>query len=167
MTVDEPRREHFRPDHDQYTQFVCVGPKFLASVFVTDPSGDEHRRRRRFARRLLRSIRDRELPYTRVVVTDHVVDEAATRLKKKHRHADAVDCLERIRESDIVEIRSVSRTEFDAACEAFVAFDDHDGVMTDFLTKSFVEAAELSYVATWDSHYRAFDNLSLLPNCDH
>lgn len=167
MSVDTPTREHFRPDRSGYTQFVCVGPKFLASVFVTTPANEDERRRRRFARKLVELVGDGELPFTRVAVNDHVVDEAATRLKKKHGHADAVECVNRVRESTVVEIRSVSCAELDAACDAFVAFDDHGGAMTDFLTKAFVEQSALSHVATWDKHYRAFDQLTLLPNCEH
>ncbi|MEZ3142497.1 hypothetical protein [Halobaculum sp. MBLA0143] len=53
MSVDTPTREHFRPDRSGYTQFVCVGPKFLTSVFVTTPVNEDERRRRRFARKLV------------------------------------------------------------------------------------------------------------------
>ena len=80
MTVDDPRRGHFTPYRDRYTPVVCTGPKFLASMFVSDPSNDEERRKRRFADRLLALIQNQELPYSRILTNNHVLDEAATRV---------------------------------------------------------------------------------------
>ncbi len=167
MTVEGPRREHFKPYQDRYCPVVCVGPKFLASMFVSNPSNDEERRKERFADNLLESIRETELPYSRILINNHVLDEAATRLKKKHCFEDACDCVSTARESDVIEIRPLSKDKLDDAYETFVGFDDHGGAMTDFLNKSFVEASETPYVAVWDDHYEAFDDLRLLPNCDY
>ena len=107
MTVDDPRRDHFTPYRDRYTPVVCAGPKFLASMFVSGPSNDEERRKRRFAGHLLTLIQSRELPYSRILTNNHVLDEAATRLKKKHRFEDAYDCVNTVRSSDIFEVRSL------------------------------------------------------------
>lgn len=167
MTVDDPRRDHFTPYRDRYTPVVCAGPKFLASMFVSGPSNDEERRKRRFAGHLLTLIQSRELPYSRILTNNHVLDEAATRLKKKHSFEDAYDCVNTVRSSDSVEVRSLSQDTLDDAYETFVSFDDHGGAMTDFLNKAFVERTETPYVAVWDEHYEAFDDLRLLPNCDY
>jgi predicted nucleic acid-binding protein len=167
VTVDEPRREHFKPYRDRYTSVVCAGPKFLASMFVSNASNDEERRKERFAGKLLGLIREDELPYSRVVINNHVLDEAATRLKKKHCFEDAYDCVNTVRESMLIEVRTLSENDLNDAYESFMKFDDHEGAMTDFLNKTFVEASETPYVAVWDDHYEAFDDLRLLPNCDY
>jgi predicted nucleic acid-binding protein len=136
-------------------------------MFVSDTSNDRESRKERFAEKLLRLIREDELPYSKIVLNDHVLDEAATRLKKKHCFEDASDCVNTVRESKLVEIRTLSPDELNRSYEAFVDFDDHGGAMTDFLNKTFVEASETPYVAVWDDHYEAFDDLRLLPNCDY
>jgi hypothetical protein len=165
--ITEQRPAHFRPDHREFTQQLCVGPKFLASAFVSDPSNDEQRRKWRFSRKLFQLITESVVPYTRVLLNRHVLDEAATRLKKKSRPEDAFDCVGTVRSSEIFDVRVLDEETFTDACNRFRAFDDHDGAMTDFLTKSFVEHVEASYLATWDDHYQAFDDLRLLPHCDY
>ncbi|MEZ3116521.1 hypothetical protein RYH80_11440 [Halobaculum sp. MBLA0147] len=136
-------------------------------MFVSDPSNDGERRRERFAGHLLTLIQNQELPYSRILTNNHVLDEAATRLKKKHGFEDAHDCVDTVRDSDNIEVRSLSQDALDDAYETFVSFDDHGGAMTDFLNKAFVERTETPYVAVWDEHYEAFDDLRLLPNCDY
>jgi predicted nucleic acid-binding protein len=67
--------EHFRPGQVRHQLFV--GPKFLYALF--SPKDRMHPVSRAF----MTFIRDGELPYRRLVLNEHIVDEAATRLKKQ------------------------------------------------------------------------------------
>ena len=67
--------EHFRPGHVRHQ--VVVGPKFLYALF--NPRDQMHPVSRAF----MAFIREGDLPYRRLIVNDHIVNEAATRLKKQ------------------------------------------------------------------------------------
>jgi predicted nucleic acid-binding protein len=69
--------EHFRPGHVRHQ--VVVGPKFLYALF--NPKDQMHAVSRAF----MTFVRDGDLPYRRLIVNDHIVDEAATRLKNRRR----------------------------------------------------------------------------------
>jgi len=51
---------------------------------------------------------DGDLPYRRLVVNDHIVDEAATRLKKQASMQNATAFLTTIDDSDLYQFESVS-----------------------------------------------------------
>jgi len=165
--VDTPRRAHFNPSGANLSTELVIGPKFLFSVFQTDQSNDEEARKARFAKKLLSLIREEELPFRRLLVTRHALDEAATRLKKKAKPADAFECVSTVLKSEVYCLTVLDTETFDEACTDFRSYDDHGGAMTDFITKAFVEAQTTDYVVTWDDHYRAFDELELFPNCEH
>lgn len=164
--VNEPRLEHFKPYSANYTQHLSMGPKFISSIFHTNPTG-EGKRKQLFSQSLLTWIKDGDLAYKRILVSQHAFDESATRLKKKSSTKDAIDCVQTILSSEIFEVRGADYEEFESACETFCEYDDHDGAMTDFITKTFTENTKTSYLATWDSHYQSFRNLDLLPRCDY
>ncbi|SEO32151.1 Predicted nucleic acid-binding protein, contains PIN domain [Halorientalis persicus] len=165
--VDTPRHTHFQPYNGNYTTSLVIGPKFLVSVFRTNHSNDEESRKGRFAEKLLTLIRDEELPFRQLLVTHHTLDEAATRLKKKAQPSDAFDCVTTVRESKVYCLTDLDVDTFDSACTDFTKYGDHGGAMTDFINKAFVEVQTTDYIATWDDHYEAFDELELLPHCDH
>ena len=165
--VPEPRIEHFNPYPNNYSQKLVVGPKFLGSIFRSNPSGDEEGRRQRFSTELLRWMKNEEIPYKRLIVNRHVLDEAATRLKKKARPRDAFRCVKTVLESKVIVVQKMDDDAFDEACTGFREFSDHEGAMTDFVTKTFTQNSDTSYLATWDSHYQAFEDITLLPLCDY
>jgi hypothetical protein len=67
--------EHFRPGSIRHQ--VACGPKFLYALF--NPQDQMHPVSRAFTT----FVRDGDLPYRRLVVNDHIVDETAARLKKR------------------------------------------------------------------------------------
>ena len=64
--------EHFRPGHARHQ--VVVGPKFLYALF--NPRDKMYSVSRAF----MTFLRDGKLPYRRLIVYDHIADEAATRV---------------------------------------------------------------------------------------
>lgn len=165
-SVDEPRIAHFQPEPTDYTQRLVIGPKFLASLFKSNLSESEEREQH-FSRKFLKWVKNEELPYKRLILNQHALDEAATHLKKKGSPDTAFSCVDTVLSSEIFNVRVTNRDEFKDACNTFCKFDDHDGAMTDFITKSVIENSDTSYLVTWDSHYQAFDQVKLLPRCDY
>lgn len=165
-TVETPRLNHFKPHSSDYTQLLAIGPKFLASVFRSNPD-ESQKRNQRFSRNLIKWIKEGDIVYKRLLLNQHALDEAATHLKKNASPNDAFRCVNTALSSDIIEIKSTANDEFESACETFCRYDDHDGAMTDFITRSFVRSSETVYLATWDHHYQAFDGMRLLPRCDY
>lgn len=164
---EKPRQAHFVPEPIRYTERVVVGPKFLASLFRSKNSNKEKRHKHCFAAKLIEFIRDEEIAYRDIRVNQHVLDEAATSLKDKSKPGDAFKCVETVCSSELFTIDQVSEETYSTACNLFMKYDDHGGAFTDFVTAAYTTNHSASYLATWDSHYREFDQLLLLPNCAH
>lgn len=168
--IDEPKTAHFLPSQERWTDTVVVGQKFLASIFYsfdrdTPGNSDEEIRKRDFSHKFIQGIKDSELPFERIIVNQHTIDEAATHLKRNYSTGEAINCVQIVRSSDVFEIASVDSELFIEVCERFDSWSDQDGSFTDFVIGVQSELNNRRCIATWDSHYTPFD-LELLPNCD-
>lgn len=145
--------EHFRPGHVRHQ--LVVGPKFLYALF--NPRDRMHVVSRAF----MDFVRDGDLPYRRLVVNEHIVDEAATRLKKQASMRNAAAFLSTVSESQLYQLEFVPDEAFESAMEAFTEWTDLDASFTDFAVTAHMEAMEIDHVATLDRHYDAFDVTTL------
>jgi predicted nucleic acid-binding protein len=145
--------EHFRPGHVRHQ--VVVGPKFLYALF--NPKDQMHAVSRAF----MTFVRDGDLPYRRLIVNDHIIDEAATRLKKQASMRNAASFLTTLDESTLYQFEPVSEDVFDAAKSTFVEWIDLDASFTDFVVAAHMDELEVDHVLTYDRHYDAFDVTTL------
>jgi predicted nucleic acid-binding protein len=145
--------EHFRPGHVRHQ--VVVGPKFLYALF--NPQDRMHAVSRAF----MTFVRDGDLPYRRLIVNDHIVDEAATRLKKQASMRNAASFLTTLDESTLYQFESVSEDVFDDAKATFVDWTDLDASLTDFTVAAHMDASGVDHILTYDRHYDAFDVTTL------
>ncbi|USZ71514.1 type II toxin-antitoxin system VapC family toxin [Natronosalvus halobius] len=145
--------EHFRPGHVRHQ--AVVGPKFLYALF--NPRDRMHPVSRAF----MAFVRDGDLPYRRLIVNDHIVDKAATRLKKQSSMRNAVSFLTTLDESTLYQFEDVSEAVFDAAKATFVEWTDLDASFTDFVVAAHMDALEVDHILTYDQHYDAFDVTTL------
>jgi predicted nucleic acid-binding protein len=145
--------EHFRPGHVRHQ--VVVGPKFLYALF--NPRDRMHA----VARAFMTFVRDGELPYRRLIVNDHIVDEAATRLKKQASMRNAASFLTTLDESTLYQVAAVSEGVFAEAKTMFVEWTDLDASFTDFVVAAHMAELEVEYILTFDRHYDAFDVTTL------
>ncbi|MFB6353672.1 MAG: type II toxin-antitoxin system VapC family toxin [Halobacteriales archaeon] len=145
--------EHFRPGAVRHR--VVVGPKFLFALF--NPRDRMHD----VARAFMAFIRDGELPYRRLVVNEHIVDEAATRLKKRATMRQAATCLSTLESSQVYQLAFVPDDAFANATDRFRDWTDLGASFTDFVVVAHMEAAGIDHIATFDAHYDAFDVTTL------
>jgi predicted nucleic acid-binding protein len=145
--------EHFRPG--QVRHQVVVGPKFLYALF--NPQDQMHAVSRAF----MAFVRDGDLPYRRLIVNDHIVDEAATRLKKQASMRNAASFLTTLDESTLYQFESVSEDVFDDATATFVEWTDLDASFTDFVVAAHMDELAVDHILTYDRHYDAFDVTTL------
>ena len=98
--VDTPlgriRPVHYQPSHVSHRLFL--GPKFLYALF--NPRDRMHS----VSRALMEYIRTNELPYRRLLVNEHIIDETATRLKKQASMRNAAKFLLTAIESDLYQM---------------------------------------------------------------
>ncbi len=106
-------------------------------------------------------VRDGDLPFRRLVVNDHIVDEAATRLKKQASIRNAGAFLETLDESSLYQFESVSVEVFGEAKDTFISWTDLDASFTDFIVASHMADLEIDHILTYDRHYDAFDVTTL------
>ncbi|MDS0296980.1 type II toxin-antitoxin system VapC family toxin [Halogeometricum luteum] len=145
--------EHFRPGSIRH-QAVC-GPKFLYALF--NPEDQMHPVSRAF----MDFVRDGDLPYRRLVVNDHIVDEAATRLKKQASMRNAATFLTTLDKSDLYQLESVTPEVFSDATDTFIEWTDLAASLTDFIVASHMAELEVDHILTYDRHYDAFDVTTL------
>lgn len=141
--------DHFRPGSVQHK--LMVGPKFLYAVF--NPRDQMHSVTRAF----MRFLREGELPYRRLVCNEHIVDETATRLKKKASMDNATALLSTLDESQLYHLEFVPEEDFETATQTFTEWTDLGASLTDVLIATHMDALGIEYIATFDSHFDAFD----------
>jgi len=106
-------------------------------------------------------VRDGNLPYRRLIVNDHIVDEAATRLKKQASMRNAATFLTTLDKSDLYQLESVTPGVFSDATDTFIEWTDLDASLTDFIVASHMAELEVDHILTYDRHYDAFDVTTL------
>lgn len=145
--------DHFRPGYVRHR--AVVGPKFLYALF--NPRDRMHEVSWAF----MTFVRDGDLPYRRLVANDHIVDEAATRLKKQASMQNASKFLTTVDESDLYELKSVPESVFAEAKWTFVDWTDSDASFTDFIVATHMTDLEIDHILTYDRHYDAFEVTTL------
>lgn len=145
--------EHFRPGHVRHQ--VVAGPKFLYALF--NPRDQMHP----ISRAFMTFVRDGDLPYRRIIVNDHIVDEAATRLKKQASMRNAASFLTTLDESSIYQVDCISEEIFREGVAMFVEWTDLGASFTDFIVAAHMDVVEVDHILTYDRHYDAFDVTTL------
>lgn len=141
--------EHFRSGHVRHQ--VVVGPKFLYALF--NPRDQMHAVSRAF----MTFVRDGELPFRRLVVNEHIVDEAATRLKKQASMQNAATFVTTLDESRLYQFEPVSEDVFAGANTRFSEWTNLGGSFTDFAVAVQMDHLEIDHILTHDHHYDAFE----------
>ena len=100
-------------------------------------------------------FRDGDLPYRRLVVDDHIVDETATRLEKQASMRQAAAFLTTLGESSLYQFECVSADVFEEARETFADWTDQDASFTDCVVSAHMADLELDHILTYDQHYDA------------
>lgn len=141
--------EHFRPGHVRHR--VVVGPKFLYALFNPDD------RLHAVSRAFMDFLRDDALPYRRLVLDEHIIDEAATRLKKQAAMRNAASFLTTLDESHLYRVETVSEAVFEDAMATFGEWTDLDASFTDFVVATHMDDLGIDHICTYDRDYAAFD----------
>lgn len=144
---------HFQPG--QVSHRLFLGPKFLYALF--NPRDRMHAVSQAF----MEFLRAGELPYRRLLVNEHIVDETATRLKKQASMRHAQKFVTTLDESDLYHLVTVSADVFERAKTTFLEWTDLDASFTDFVVVAHMEDEDVDYLATYDRHYDAFDVTTL------
>lgn len=94
------------------------------------------------------------LPYRPVYTSSYILDELATLVLSRRGHAAAVAALEQVRDSTITVLHP-DETDFEAAVEQFIRYDDHDISFTDHMSAVLASGVDVDHVVTFDAdHFR-------------
>ncbi|MFB6084930.1 MAG: type II toxin-antitoxin system VapC family toxin [Halorientalis sp.] len=142
---------HFYGGGDPAPRTCVLGPKFLYALYNPDEEFHD------VAYGFLTFVRNEALPYRRFVVNEHVIDEAATRLKKRADGPRAEAFLQALDESGYFDIARLDMKTFEAVRTRFRNWDDNTASFTDFTIGVQMETNELEHVMTFDSDLDLFD----------
>jgi predicted nucleic acid-binding protein len=146
--LGEVTPEQFRPGHVRHRLFV--GPKFIYALF--NPQDRMHPVSRAF----MTFVRDGDLPYRHLIVNEHIVNEAATRLKKRASMRNAAKFLTAIESGMVYQLERVPDESFDEATETFAEWTNSPAGFTDFVVAAHMDHLDIDHIATYDGHYGAF-----------
>lgn len=100
------------------------------------------------------SIGDGTVPYRPLYTSTYVLDELATLVLSHRDHGAATEAIERVRQSPTTVVHP-NETEFDAACDQFTRYEDHEISFTDHMSGLLAERRGIDHVFTFDSdHFR-------------
>lgn len=122
--------------------FVDTGP-YYARFVSNAPRHDR-------ATAVFDAIRAGELRYRPLYTSTYVLDELATLLLRRSTHARATDVLDRIRGSPAFTILHPDADDFDATCEQFARYDDHEIEFTDHVSGVLATDRTVGHVFTFD-----------------
>ncbi len=142
---------HFLGSADDLPRSCALGPKFCYALY--NPTEAFHD----VAHAFLTFVRDEALPYRRFVVNEHVVDEAATRLKKRAGMPEATAFLAALDTSEFFAVVSLDAETFEQVRAQFRDWDDNAASFTDFTIGVQMDALGIDHVMTFDSHLDLFD----------
>jgi predicted nucleic acid-binding protein len=146
---------HFAPHDGTVRHQVFLGPKFLYALFN---SGDDLHT---LSATFIEYVRTGAIPYRRLLVNEHALDEAATRLKRKATMRQAARLLTAVEESEYLRLERVPDDTFDDARTRFVEWDDYTASFTDFVVVEHMNTLDIDHLATYDSDFDAFDIMTL------
>lgn len=142
---------HFDSDDGTVPRTCVLGPKFLYALYNPDEEFHD------IAYAFLTFVREEQLPYRRFVVNEHIIDEAATRLKKRADMTCVTSFLSTIETSGFFDIVSLDAETFEHVRERFMDWDDNSASFTDFTIGVQMERHGLEHIMTFDSDLEMFD----------
>jgi hypothetical protein len=99
------------------------------------------------------------LPRPRVVLTDFIIDEAATRIRRDVSHqkaVEAVNLLLEMKRRGAFEILAIDEVRFNAAWKIFVQYSDQDFSFTDCTSFVVCEELKVTRAFAFDSHFQTY-----------
>lgn len=142
---------HFFGENDELPRSCVLGPKFLYALYNPDEEFHD------VAYAFLSYVRNEALPYRRFVVNEHIIDEAATRLKKRAGMSEATAFLDALEESAYFAVVPLTDETFQQVRTRFREWADNDAAFTDFTIGVQMEQRTLVHVMTFDSDLDLFD----------
>jgi len=100
------------------------------------------------------SIGDGTLPYRPLYTSTHLLGELATLVLSHRDHESATAAIDRVRQSP-TRVVHPDEADFEATCEQFARYDDHDISFTDHMSGGLAERHGIEHVSSFDpDHFR-------------
>jgi len=115
------------------------------------------------ARAVMEAIQTGDLRFRPLYTTGYVLSELATLILRKNGHSNAVDTVDRIRQSPMVTVLHPNEAQFEAICSEFSRFDDQQISFVDHTTGVLADEANAEYIFAFDSDFRTL-GFSLVPD---
>lgn len=105
-------------------------------------------------------VREGHLPYRRLVTNDYVLDEVATRLRRRVNHSRAVQALETVEESELYTVEFTHEEIVTAAITRFREYGDQQLSFTDCVIATHMQSESrgppLDHLLTYDGDFDVF-----------
>lgn len=129
-----------------------------------DPDGDGVvQLKKQYIDELVRQIEEGEIAFKNLVISSETLTEVVISLHRSGTEAEAAECLNEVRTSDVFEVIQTPQERFDAAAAHFEYIRNKDPNFGEFIDYQVMMENRIQYVVTWDSDFESFKRISLLP----
>lgn len=163
LNLPYPTTEHFQqPFGSQLDRTLYITRGFLKPRYA-EPKTPEIRKKKLYVDELARQVQNHEIAFRRLAISNETLTEVAISAHRDYAEEKAEECLQEVRSSDTFKVIQTHRERFDKAASHFERTQDKEPNFGEFIDYQVMRDEEIQYVATWDTDFKSFDEISMLP----
>jgi predicted nucleic acid-binding protein len=163
LDLPYPTTEHYKqPFGSSLDSLLYITRGFLKPRY-TEPTDSETEVKKQYVDELVHQVENHEIAFRRLVISSQTLTEVVISLHRNDTEEEAEECLQEVRSSDTFKVIQTSSEHFEMAASNFEETQDKDPNFGEFIDYRVIQEEEIQYVATWDSDFTSFDQISLLP----
>lgn len=158
-----PTTEHFKqPFGSSLDRLLYITRGFLKPRY-TNPTTPEMTKKKQYVDELVQQIEGHEIAFRRLVISSQTLTEVAISLHREYTEEEAEECLQEVQSSDTFKVIQTQKERFANAVSHFESVRDKDPNFGEFIDYQVMQDEEIHYVATWDTDFLSFEQISMLP----
>jgi len=142
---------------------VLIGRQFLVKSY-SPIKNSKHQIQYDYVRALIEQVECTELPFREIIVSWSTLSMVVTALRSRVSDRAAMECLEEVDSKDIFNIAYPDQAIYQ---NTLTDFQDRDGDkpnMYELVDYLLMIDDNIEFILTWDSDFKRFDGINLLPN---
>lgn len=163
LDLPYPTAEHFRqPFGGSLDRLLYVTRGFLKPRYP-DSSSNEMAIKKQYIDELIQQIENHDIAFRKLVISNETLTEVAVSLHRDYTETEAEECLREVRTSETFQVMQTSRERFEEAALHFESVQNKEPNFGEFIDYQVIRDKDIQYVATWDTDFTSFENISMYP----
>jgi len=163
-TLPTPTAEHFQQSFGsppEKSLYITRG--FLKAKFERDPIG-QTKKKQSYIQELITLIENKEIAFRQLMVSNETLTEVAISLHRDYTEKEAEECLQEVLSNDVFNVIQTTEERFNEAATHFKDTESKTPNFAEFIDYQVLCDEDISHVATWDTDFTYFGEITMLPN---